>query len=201
MKRSMDMDKITVSSDDTMELSDIRSVTCAKNGDNAETAMSADRDSDPGDEGQPFHTTHLGSKIPPEVREKIYINLLALPPRYIRFEIQWYSTANEHQTSSNTQYHHLRNSHLKVLQTCRQIYTEAFPVFYGRKSYYAATGQELVLLFKFGHAGAPGPLAFRGDRITSLCVSNLVRKTISSPTYREDSGTEYYFVSKFGSQL
>ncbi len=176
----MDMENITVSGDDAVESSDIRSVTRAKNGDDAETAMYADKDSGPGNEGQPFHTTHLG-KVPPEIRENIFINLLALPPPYAGrniaiqdSNISHGSTANEHQTSSNAQCYHLKKSCLNVLQTCRQIYTEAFPVFYGRKSYYAANAQELVLLLEFGHAGAPGPLAFRGDRITSLCVKDLV---------------------------
>ena len=181
MKRSMNMDKTTVSSDDAVELSDIRSVTRAENGDDAETAMYAGRDSGPGDEGQPFHTTHFG-KVPPEIREKIFINLLALPPPYAGRNIAI--------QVSNTPCYHLKDSCLKALQTCRQFYTEAFPVFYGRKSYYAASAQELVLLLKFGHVGAPGPLAFRRDRITSLCVENLVHTILtfsSTEDLRDDS--------------
>lgn len=86
---------------------------------------------------------------------------------------------SQHQTSmADLQTPHVitsKGSWLRTLQTCRQIYLEAFPVFYGRKSYYTADAQEMVSFFRFGRSGSPGPLAFRGDGITSLCVKGLVQ--------------------------
>lgn len=135
------------------------SATRPQKGDYAENSVGADNDSGLLDEGQPFHTTHVG-KIPPEIREKIFINLLALPPPFAGRNIARQDTGTSHELAvngdnnfSNTSCYHLKNSWLKILQTCRQIYLEAFPVFYGRKSYYAASAEELVSLFRLGHPG------------------------------------------------
>lgn len=174
-----DMDRTTVPSHNTV----LGSATRTQKGNDAENSVGADNDSDPMNEGQPFHTTHLG-KIPPEIREKIIINLLALPPPFAGRNIAKQDTgtshelaANAHDNPSNTPCYYLKNSWLKTLQTCRQVYLEAFPVFYGRKSYYVASADKLISLFEFGHPGAPGPLAFCGDGITSLCVKGVVRYT------------------------
>lgn len=162
------------------------SATLTQKGDNGEDSVGADKDSGHLNEGQSFHTTHLG-KIPPEIREKIFINLLALPPPFAGRDIAKQDTntshdlaANGHVKSSTTPCYHLKGSWLQTLQTCRQIYLEAFPVFYGRKSYYTANAQELVSLFHFGRSGSPGALAFRGDGITSLCVKGFARHRIDS---------------------
>ena len=78
MSRMENAHKLTVS-DDQARVYDAGSATGSQKGDSAENAVGADKDTGSGDGGQPFHTTHLG-KIPPEIREKIFVNLLALPP-------------------------------------------------------------------------------------------------------------------------
>ncbi|CAD6579947.1 MAG: hypothetical protein ASARMPRED_009304 [Alectoria sarmentosa] len=110
-------------------------------------------------QGQPFLRTHFG-KLPPEIREEIFINLLATPPPHAGREI--------------SVPYHLKASHLEILHTCRHIYLEAFAVFYNRQSYYAANAQELIYFLKFGHPNLPGPNSIRSDKITTLSVKNLI---------------------------
>lgn len=111
---------------------------------------------------QPFHQTRLG-KLAPELREQIFLNLLAIPPPYAGRQV--------------SVPYHLKASHFAILRTCRQIYLEAFPIFYGRKSYYAANAQELVHLLQFGQSGQSSPEGFRSDKITTLCVRDLVSRS------------------------
>ncbi|CAF9931685.1 MAG: hypothetical protein ALECFALPRED_005077 [Alectoria fallacina] len=118
-------------------------------------------------QGQPFLQTHFG-KLPREMREEIFINLLETPPPHAGREV--------------SVPYHLKATHLDILHTCRQVYLEAFAVFYNRNSYYAANAQELIYFLKFGHPNLPGPKSFRGDKITTLCVKNLIiHKHIYTP--------------------
>lgn len=108
--------------------------------------------------GQPFLTTSLG-KLPPEIREKVFFNLLESPPPHAGREV--------------SVPYHLQASHLAILSTCRQLYLEAFPVFYARTSYYAAGSKELIHLLGLGCPHRPGPEGFRRDKIETLCVKDL----------------------------
>ena len=177
-----DMDRTTVSGENAV----LGSAKRPQKGGDAQNSIGAENVCDPMNGGQPFHTAHLG-KIPPEIREKIFINLLALPPPFAGPNIAEQCTGTSHKSAangdnnpSNTSCYHLKESWLKTLQTRRQIYLEAFPVFYGRKSYYVASAEEFISLLKFGHPGAPGPLAFREDGITSLCIKGVVQHIIGT---------------------
>lgn len=70
--------------------------------------------------------------------------------------------------------YHLRVSHLAVFHICRQVYLDAFPIFYGRESYYAANAQELIHILNFGQSNSVSSKIFRADKITTLCVKDIV---------------------------
>ncbi len=125
---------------------------------------------------QPFHQTPFG-KLPLEIRQKIFVKLLATPPLHAGREV--------------SVPYHLKASHLAILRTCRQVYLEAFENFYGRKSYYAANAQELCHILNFGHSGKPGPECFRSDVVTMLCVRGLRGPGYRS-TVKEFMGTFHY---------
>lgn len=110
---------------------------------------------------RPFLRTDFG-KLAAETRESIFLNLLATPPPHAGREV--------------SVPYHLRASHLAVLHTCRQMYLEAFPIFYDRESYYAANAQELIHILKFGQSDSPGLKNFRAETITTLCVKDLIRR-------------------------
>lgn len=122
------MDEATVPGDYAVEVRGVGRATLAVKGDGVDNSGRADKSNGYDKEGgQPFHTTHLG-KVPPEIREKIFINLLALPPPYAGRNISIQDTSTSHaskaggtQVSSSTPCYHLKKSWLKALQTCRQI--------------------------------------------------------------------------------
>ena len=121
--------------------------------------------------GQPFLQTHFGN-LPTETREKVFINLLATPPPHAGREV--------------LVSYHLKASHIAVLQTCRQVYLEAFEVFYGRKSYYTANARELVHILNFGCQDSLLCDNFRCEEITSLCVKDLMVKKHTPPSSMPD---------------
>ena len=123
---------------------------------------------------QPFLQTGLG-QLAPELRQQIYSNLLATPPPYGGRDFR----SNQAPTVgrppiSLTSFVNLKASCLEVLQTCRQIYLEAFPVFYAGKSYYLANSKDLAQFSRFGGYRKIGPRTFRFDTIISLCLKDLV---------------------------
>ena len=119
---------------------------------------------------KPFRDTKLG-KLPPEIRQIIFTNLLA------------YGGSDQSPTPLTT-FVDLRGSCLAVLKTCRQIYTEAFPVFYASKSYYVAKAQDLVTLLGPISSIPFEPGIFRLDTIASLCLRNVV---INKPKWTPES--------------
>ena len=123
---------------------------------------------------KPFLETNLG-RLPPEIRGMIFINLLATPPQYSGrdFRVKQVPTAGQSPLSLTT-FVDLRASCFAALQTCRQVYLEAFPIFYASKSYYFANSQDLAIFFKLGRRTRIGLRFFRVDTITSLCLKNLV---------------------------
>ena len=123
---------------------------------------------------KPFLETRFGG-LAPEIREIVFVNLLATPPpdggRDFRAE---QTRIIDRSPISLSAFVDLKASCLAVLRTCRQIYLEAFPVFYARKFYYLANSQELATFHKFGGYLGVGPRLFRTDTITSLCLKDLV---------------------------
>ena len=116
---------------------------------------------------KPFRDTKFGN-LPPEIRQIIFTNLLAFSDHDLHTATA--SSSSQSPTPLIT-FVDLRGSCLAVLKTCRQIYTEAFPLFYANKSYYVANAQDLVtMLPRLRHE----PRIFRLDTITSLCLRNIV---------------------------
>lgn len=129
---------------------------------------------------QPFVETGLGG-LAPEIRQQIYSNLLATPSPYGGRDLR----IEQAQTVGRppiplTDFVDLKTSCLTILRVCRQIYLEAFPIFYASKSYYLADSQDLATFSKFGGYWKIGPRIFRFDTITSLCLRNL---TSESPAW------------------
>ena len=123
---------------------------------------------------KPFRDTSFG-RLAPEIRQMIFKNLLASPPAYggHDFRVARESSSGQSPVSLAT-FVDLKGSYLAILQTCRQIYFETFPVFYASKSYYVANAQDLVTMLKHrGHVRVKSGL-FRLDTITLLCIKNLV---------------------------
>ncbi|CAD6579941.1 MAG: hypothetical protein ASARMPRED_009302 [Alectoria sarmentosa] len=130
---------------------------------------------------EPFLETGLGG-LAPEIREMIFINLLGIPPRYSGrdFRVEQAPVVGRPPTSLMV-FVDLRTSCLAILQTCRQIYLEAFPIFYAGKSYFLANSQDLAIFVEFGGYLKIGPRLFRVDTITSLCLKDLV---VNRPKWR-----------------
>lgn len=130
---------------------------------------------------EPFLETGLGG-LAPEIREMIFINLLGIPPRYSGrdFRVEQAPVVGRPPISLMA-FVDLRTSCLAILQTCRQIYLEAFPIFYAGKSYFLANSQDLAIFVEFGGYLKIGPRLFRVDTITSLCLKDLV---VNRPKWR-----------------
>lgn len=123
---------------------------------------------------KPFLQTDLG-RMAPEIRNMIFIDLLAMPPPYAGrdFRVEQASMSSRPPIPL-TGFIDLKASCLPVLQTCHQIYLEAYPIFYAGKSYHLANSQDMATFFKFGGYPKIGPCLFRFDTITSLCFKDLV---------------------------
>lgn len=123
---------------------------------------------------RPFLKTSLGG-LAPETRQQVYRNLLAGPSPFAGWDYRALSTITlERPPISLATFVDLKASCLTVLQACRQIYLEAFPIFYACKSYYLAKFQDLATFCKLGRGLKVGPRLFQVDTITSLCLKDLV---------------------------
>ena len=121
-----------------------------------------------------FLKTGLGG-LAPEIRQQIYNKLLAIPPAYVGRDYRARETrAPDRSPISLATFVDLKESCLTVLQTCRQIYIEAFPTFYAGKSYYLANSRDFATCFRYGGYLKIVPYLFRLDTITSLCLKDLV---------------------------
>ena len=126
---------------------------------------------------QPFLRTKLGG-LAPEIRVLIYENLLASPPPYAGREFRAAQTPGAGQSPrSLTTFVDIKASCFAILETCRQVYREAFPLFYANKSYYIANAQDFCTIIENGRSLRYFPQLFRLfqlNTITSLCIKNLV---------------------------
>lgn len=115
-----------------------------------------------------FRDTGFG-RLAPEIRQIIFTNLLASPPAYAGHDFRAVTALTSGQSPiSLATFVDLKRSNLAILRTCRQIYFEAFPVFYANKSYYVANAQDLGTML--GHRFHLKPRLFRLNTITSLCL-------------------------------
>ena len=143
---------------------------------------------------KPFRDTSFG-RLAPEIRQMIFANLLACPPAYGGHDFR---AATELSTRplpiSLATFVDLRGSCFAILQTCRQIHFEAFPVFYASKSYYVANAQDLVTMLGHRFHLRVKPELFRLDTITSLCLGNIM---VNKPKWRPE--VIDFFTSRYDS--
>ena len=124
---------------------------------------------------KPFLQTHFG-RMPPELRERVFIELLATPPSHAGHDFTTISPAHRKSTTAPQRFVHIKASWRQVTQTCRQIYVESRPIFFAAKSYYLAKPQELTKLL--GIYSILWPPLFRLDSITALCLRDFVREVL-----------------------
>ena len=122
---------------------------------------------------KPFLQTHFG-RMPPELRERVFIELLATPPSHAGHDFTTISPAHRKSTTAPQRFVHIKASWRQVTQTCRQIYVESRAIFFAAKSYYLAKPQELTKLL--GIHSMLWPPLFRLDSITALCLRDFVRE-------------------------
>lgn len=128
---------------------------------------------------KPFHQTHLG-RLPPEIREKVFIELLATPPPYAGHDFTTDSSDSKLSVKKPEKFVHITASWYQVTRTCRQIYLEAHPLFFASKAYYLASAEELKFFFKAWYPELPILQAwcpqrpFHHEIITRLCLKDLV---------------------------
>ena len=137
---------------------------------------------------KPFLETGLG-KLPPEIREIIFISLIATPPSYGGHDFAIDSAGPKNSASAQKKFVHIKASWYQVTQTCRQIYRESYPLFFASESYYLANPQELTQVLEYGCVLTPsqrecalGDLGcghilshrFRRSIITTLCLEGFV---------------------------
>ena len=162
---------------------------------------------------KPFRKTGLG-KLPPEVREIIFVSLIATPPPYAGHDFAINCAGPKDSPSALKKFVHIKASWYRVTQTCRQIYLESYPLFFASESYYLASPQESSHLLDFGCVSSPLiwgcvpddvgcrhglSLHFRCSNITKLCLGGFVTdrslytketidKILSDPTDYRNAG-------------
>ena len=121
---------------------------------------------------KPFHQTRLG-RLPPELREQIFLELLATPSPYAGHDFAINSSRSKTSPRASQKFVHIKESWYHVTRTCRQIYLEAHPLFFASKAYFLASAEDTRLFLP----GFPSPPHFRFDTITTLCLKDLVERS------------------------
>lgn len=129
---------------------------------------------------KPFLQTHFG-RMPPELRERVFIELLATPSSYAGHDFTTISPAHRKSTTAPQRFVHIKTSWHQVTRTCRQVFVESCPIFFAAKSYYLAKPQELAQ-FLNNHR-MPWRRIFPLATITALCLKDFVREI---PLYTKD---------------
>lgn len=120
---------------------------------------------------KPFQQTHIG-RLPPELREQIYIELLATPPSYAGHDFAAISPRPGGSSSAPRRFVHIKTSWCQIMRTCRQIYVESRRIFFASKFYYFETPQEAARLIDYLNIFTRPIL--RLDTITAICLKNFV---------------------------
>ena len=133
----------------------------------------------------PFPESRFG-RLPGEIRQMIYECVLVAPPSqpttYLRVpvmtatvpdmasaegnSITMVSETGSTETSLLTPMHP-KNSYVAILQTCRQIYHEAFHIFYARNSFHLTNAPDLIAFVR-------GIGSLRRAELKSLHIEGLV---------------------------
>ena len=138
-----------------------------------------------GDVGpKPFHQTHLG-RLPTELRQMIFTELLATPPAFAGHDFVTTSSDVRASSTAPIRFVHIKASWRQVMWTCRQIYYEAHPIFFASKAYFFA--KPPARLFEFSMISFRQVL--RLDTITALCLSGFVETV---PLYSKERLDEIF---------
>lgn len=133
----------------------------------------------------PFPESPFG-RLPGEIRQMIYECVLVAPPSqptiYLRVPVTTATVPDIASAEGNSitmasetgstepsllTPTHRKNSYVAILQTCRQIYHEAFHIFYARNSFHFPNAPDLIAFLR-----GIGPL--RRAELTSLHIEGLV---------------------------
>ena len=120
---------------------------------------------------KPFRQTYLG-RLPPELREMIYTGLLATPPTFAGRDFIRTSLSPSTSSTAPVNFVHLKASWRQIMQTCRQIYYEAWPIFFASRHYYFASPQEADR--SLGYSVISFRPLLRLDTVTAICLSGFV---------------------------
>ena len=137
---------------------------------------------------EPFLQTRLG-RIPPEIRVKIFTELLAIPPSYGGHDFATDSSELGKSPKTPTKFVHMKASWHHVTRTCRQIYLESHSIFFASKSYLLANPQELEHFLEYDMISTPIRPIFQWDTITALCFKDLVEDL---PLYSKEELDEIF---------
>ena len=128
---------------------------------------------------KPFHQTHLG-RLPPELREMIFTELLATPPTFGGHDFVTTSSNVRASPTAPSRFVHITASWRQVLWTCRQIYREAYPIFFASSAYFFAKPTTRI----FDYLAIDSfRRVLRLDTITALCLSGFVE---TKPLYSKE---------------
>ncbi len=122
---------------------------------------------------KPFRQTCFG-RLAPEIREKVFVGLLATPPPYAGHDFATNPSEPKVSREAPGKFMHIKESWYQVTRTCRQIYVESRPIFFASRSFYLANHQDLARFLDYSKLTR---LGFRYDTITALCVRDLVKNT------------------------
>ena len=132
----------------------------------------------------PFPESPFG-RLPGEIRQMIYEYVLVVPlsqpTAYLRVPDMASAEGNSVTMASETGSTessllaptHPKNSYVAILQSCRQIYHEAFHIFYARNSFHFSNAPDLIAFVR-----GIGPL--RRAELTSLHIEGLVFDQLAS---------------------
>ena len=120
---------------------------------------------------KPFSQTNFG-RLPPEIRAKVFIELLATPPPYAGHDFATESPETRTSSLAPKKFVHIKASWYQVTRTCRQIFTESHPIFFASKSYYFEKPQELARFLEYDSLVVRQ--IFQWDNITALCLKDCV---------------------------
>ena len=102
----------------------------------------------------------------------IYTELLAIPPAFAGHSFVTTSSNVRASSTAPIRFVHIKASWGQILQTCRQIYHEAHPIFFASKAYFFAKAQEAY--YFLGHSIISEKRILPLDKITALCLSGFV---------------------------
>ena len=127
---------------------------------------------------KPFSQTNFG-RLPPEIRAKVFTELLATPPPYAGHDFAAEPPETRTSSPAPKKFVHIKASWYPVTRTCRQIYIESHPIFFASKSLYFEKPQDLARFLESKNLVVRqslqwGSITALWDNITALCLKDFV---------------------------